>query len=237
MDVTAFVAGATGYTGRALVIELRRRGVRTVAHVRPDSARLEEWRRRFDVLDADTDVTAWAGQAMRETLFRVEPDIVFALLGTTRKRERTARREGVTADYEAVDYGLTMMLMRATLAAAPRARFVYLSSAGVGPNARGAYLNARWRVEQELRESALAWTVARPSFITGPDRAEQRPLERASAAVVDAGLRAAAAMGAQQLQDRWSSLTATELARSLAAHALDPASANCVVSAEQLRKI
>ena len=43
----AFVAGATGFVGRAVVPALRRAGVTTIAHVRPDSARLDEWRKRF----------------------------------------------------------------------------------------------------------------------------------------------------------------------------------------------
>ena len=34
----AFVAGATGYTGREVVRLLAERGVRTLAHVRPDSS-------------------------------------------------------------------------------------------------------------------------------------------------------------------------------------------------------
>ena len=39
---TAFVAGSTGYTGRALVQALRRQDIATVAHVRPGSRALEE---------------------------------------------------------------------------------------------------------------------------------------------------------------------------------------------------
>ncbi len=39
--------GATGYTGRAVVSELRERGFEVVAHVRPDSTQLDEWRSRF----------------------------------------------------------------------------------------------------------------------------------------------------------------------------------------------
>ena len=55
----AFVAGATGYTGREVVRLLSGRGVRTVAHVRPDSPRVEEWRRRFETEGAAVDVTPW----------------------------------------------------------------------------------------------------------------------------------------------------------------------------------
>ena len=49
-NAVAFVAGATGFTGREVVAELVRRGVRTLAHVRPDSSRLDEWRERFEAM-------------------------------------------------------------------------------------------------------------------------------------------------------------------------------------------
>ena len=39
----AIVLGATGLTGRFVVSHLVRAGVRTIAHVRPDSPRLREW--------------------------------------------------------------------------------------------------------------------------------------------------------------------------------------------------
>ena len=48
----AFVAGATGYTGREVVRVLLERGVRTVAHVRPDSPHVDEWRSRFEAQGA-----------------------------------------------------------------------------------------------------------------------------------------------------------------------------------------
>ena len=171
---TAFVAGATGYTGQALVDELRARGVHTIAHVRPDSAALPHCRRQFEALGAAVDTTAWTEPAMAATLRRHQPHAVFALLGTTRARMRTS---GGTDSYETVDYGLTALLLRAMLEAAPAARFIYLSAVGVGPSARGAYLRVRWRFEQELRASGAAWTIARPAVITG-HRPESRPLER-----------------------------------------------------------
>ncbi|MBA3548122.1 MAG: hypothetical protein H0T76_16695 [Nannocystis sp.] len=41
MSPIAWVAGATGYTGRALVAALRAQNITTHAHVRPDSPALE----------------------------------------------------------------------------------------------------------------------------------------------------------------------------------------------------
>lgn len=44
----AFVAGATGRTGRAVVTALRHRGVTTIAHVRPESATAPARRARVE---------------------------------------------------------------------------------------------------------------------------------------------------------------------------------------------
>lgn len=226
---TAFVAGATGYTGRALVEELRRRGVTTVAHVRPDSARLAEWRARFDALGAVVDTTTWDEAAMTATLGRIRPDALFALLGTTKAR---GRRSGDS--YETVDYGLSALLLRAVQRAAPSCRFVYLSSLGADA-ARGRYLAARHRIESELRQSAVPWTIVRPSFITGSDREESRPLERLGAMMSDAMLDFAAGIGLRRVHDRYSSLTAPELAAALADHAFAPESAGRILETPELR--
>ena len=224
----AFVAGATGYTGREVVRALAGRGIDCVAHVRPDSPRREEWRRRFDALGARTDFTEWRDDAMAATLRTLAPELVFALLGTTRARRR---RTGDT--YETVDYGLTALLLRATRRDAPRARFVYLSSVGVHDRTRNPYLKARARIEAELRGSGLDYVVVRPSFITGPDRDEARPLERAAAAGVDGVLAMAARLGARRLHARWRSRSGAELADALVRVALEGAGGR-VVEAEEL---
>ena len=231
---TAFVAGATGYTGHALVRRLRADGVRVVAHVRPDSPSLDEWRARFSACGAETDTTPWDETALRATLAAVAPDAVFALLGTTRARSRRARSQGANDSYATVDYGLSAMLLRATRAAAPNARFVYLSSIGVGPDARGDYLRVRWRLEEELRASGVDFLIARPSFITGPDRAEKRPTERWAAAVTDAVLSAAAFFGARTLRARYRPRTAGQLADALAAHAFHTGSSRVTLDGEAL---
>jgi uncharacterized protein YbjT (DUF2867 family) len=231
----AFIAGATGYTGQALVAELCRRGVVTVAHVRPDSSRLGYWRARFADYGAVVDETPWDGDAMAQALSTHRPQAVYALLGTTKRRARAARAAGVHVDYESVDYGLSALLLRATARAAPTARFVYLSALGVGPGARGGYVAARWRLEQALRDSALQWTIIRPAFITGPDRDERRPLERGAAIAMDAVLVVARRLGARRLHDRFRSMTAAELARALAGIAFDPAAAGRVLGPDALR--
>lgn len=231
--VCAFVAGATGYVGREVVAELRHRDLETVAHVRPESSRTGEWRQRFEALGARVDLTPWEPASMTATLAAAAPTHVFALLGTTRKR---ARAEAVDGDpYQAIDYGLTALLLEAARAVEPPPRFIYLSSAGVGPSARSAYLQARWRLEQELTASGLPHVIARPSFITGPDRDDSRPGERAAAAVADRALAVAGLLGAERLRDRYRSTTNTVLARALIRLALDPDATATIAEGAALR--
>jgi len=232
---TAFVAGATGYTGREVVRVLRDSGVSTVAHVRPDSPRLAEWRARFGALGAEIDTTPWDAEAMAATLARVKPTIVFALLGTTRRRARKAAERGATESYASVDHGLTRLLLDAAVTSGAQPRFVYLSAAGVREGTRNAYLDARARVERALRASGLPFVIARPSFVTGPDRDEPRPLERSAAIVADAALGLAARLGARRLAARWRSITGTALADALVRLALDPAAEGRIVEADALR--
>lgn len=236
---SAFVAGATGYVGRALVRLLAERGARVTAHVRPDSPQLAEWRARFAAMGATVDATPWDEDAMTATLAALRPAAVFALLGTTRRRARETAARGGSESYETVDYGLTALLLRATQRAARETgttpRFVYLSSVGADATSRNPYVAVRGRIEAELRTSGLPWTVARPSFITGPDRDESRPAERIGAAVVDAALVIPGLLGARRLRDRWRSMTADELAGALGRLAADAWATGRVVEGEGLR--
>ncbi len=234
MSERAFVAGATGYTGRAVVAALRERGVETVAHVRPNSSALDSMRARFEAHGATVDTTAWQADAMAATLRARMPTVVFALLGTTRRRAAAEGMDGVQG-YERVDYGLTKLLLVACRDAVPDARFVYLSSLGVTDGTRNAYLSARARVEAALREGGQPYTIARPSFITGPDRTEDRPGERMGAAMADAMFRAVGWFGAQGLRARYRSMDATTLAAGLVRAAFDPDAAGTVLEADALR--
>ena len=229
---TAFVAGATGYVGRSVVAALRHAGVRAVAHVRPDSPRLDAWRERFEALGAELDATRWDEQAMITRLTALRPTLVFALLGTTQHRMRRSG-DRTANSYEAVDYGLSALLLRASIAAGSGPRFVYLSAAGVSERSRGAYMKVRWRLESQLRATPapLSWTIARPAFISGPDRDEARPAERVAAVASDAVLR----LLGHRASRRWRSLTGDELARGLVRLALDPAAAGAIAEPADLR--
>ena len=174
---------------------------------------------------------------MTATLTGLRPDVVFALLGTTRARARRERAEtGRDAGYEAVDYGLTMMLLAAARACGSEPRFVYLSAIGVQEGTTNPYLAVRARVEAALREGGLPYTIARPSFITGPDRDEFRPAERVGAWLVDGVLSGLAHLGSTRLRERYGSMTNVVLAEALVRVALEPGMAGRVVESEELRR-
>lgn len=215
MSEIAFVAGATGYTGREVVAHLVARGIETHAHVRPDSSRRDHWSAHFAELGAHVDLSPWDAESMTDTFGRLRPTLVFALLGTTRARSKAAASKGEEAGYLKIDYGLTRILIdaAATLEAPPR--FVYLSSLGVTETTTNAYLRARHLAETDLRKSGLPWTIARPSFITGPDREESRPGERVAAAIADVSLGVLGKLGASKLASRYASTDAHQLAGAL----------------------
>lgn len=231
--LVAFVAGATGYTGQEVVRALIEANGTAIAHVRPDSPRLQEWRERFEAMGALPDATPWEERALVDRLTAARPTHVFALLGTTRARAAAAARTGgPAADYETVDYGLTVRLLRAAAACGWHPRFVYLSSIGASERTRNPYMRARGRVEAEIRASALPALIVRPSFISGPDRDESRPVERAAAFAFDRATRALALLGARGLRARYRPRTARELARSMVRLAIEERDG--VVEAEEL---
>ncbi len=82
----AFVVGATGYVGRAVVEKLRENGADVVGHVRPDSSRLQMWRQRFEAMGAEVSSCPFDVDAFATLIETERVDAVFALLGTTRAR-------------------------------------------------------------------------------------------------------------------------------------------------------
>jgi uncharacterized protein YbjT (DUF2867 family) len=219
-----FIAGASGYTGRAMVAALRASGLPVIAHLRPGSGQRAQLAPAWEALGATVDETPWDAAAMTARFVDLGPAVVFGLLGTTRARAAAEAKAGQQAStYEAVDRDLTLLLLRAAAAAParPRPLFVYLSSLGADRPGGNRYLQARHRVEAELRVGDLPHLIARPSFITGPDRAEDRPGERIGAAVADRALGILGALGARQTADRYRSIDADGLARALRALSLE----------------
>jgi uncharacterized protein YbjT (DUF2867 family) len=208
----AFVFGATGFVGREVVRQLGVRGTSAVAHVRPDSRSLADWQARLGALGATVDTTPWQVPALAARLRELDPAQLYVLIGTTRSR---ARADAIAGDiYEAIDVGLTRIVVDAARAAGRRPRIIYLSSIGADPGARSAYLAARGRAELIVTGAGLPWVIARPSIITG-QRDDGRLGERSAAVVGDGLLAVARAFGGNRLRERYRSTTPDVLAAAL----------------------
>jgi uncharacterized protein YbjT (DUF2867 family) len=210
--VTAFVLGATGFVGREVVRQLCVRGATAVAHVRPDSSQVGQWRARFGELGAAVDTTPWDAPALAARWRRLVPTQIYVLIGTTRSRAKADRVEGDI--YEVIDLRLTKVAVDAARGSEVQPRIIYLSSVGADPTARSAYLRARGKAEQVVKDSGLPWVIARPSFITG-ERDEGRLGERTAAIVGDGLLAVAGALGGKTLRARYRSTTPDVLASAL----------------------
>ena len=232
---SAFVLGASGYSGRALVAEFRRAGARVVAHVRADSARLPVLQPAFTALGASVDSTPVERTVLAARLGELRPRWVLLCLGTTRAR---ARREA-GASYQTIDLELACSALDACRASGAAPRLLYLSAQGASIRAASEYLRVRGQVEQHLRESGLPWIALRLAFLTGPDRQERRFAERSAAWALDGALAVAKLLGARHLHARWSSIDAATLARGCVrlCRSVEPGcgSAGLILGCESLR--
>jgi len=210
--VTAFVLGATGFVGREVVRQLCIRGTTTVAHVRPDSGRLEDWRRTFGELGAEVDTSPWDAVQLAAALRAKRPAQLYILIGTTRSKAKSDQVEGDI--YEQVDLKLTQLAALAARASEASPRLVYLSSVGADASARSAYLRARGRAEAVVQGAGLPWVIARPSLITG-EREDGRLGERSAAVLGDGLLAIASVLGGRSLRSKYRSTTPDILASAL----------------------
>ncbi len=236
LTMRAWVAGATGYTGREVVRLLCEQGHEVSAHVRPATLANSDWKSRFEKMGAHVVVVDWELNFLANALRQAQPSIVFSLVGTTRSRaykERLTAREA----YRRVDRDLTLMLINAVKLANLSPRFVYLSAIGANPDSRNTYLRVRGEVEEAIKTSALTYTIARPSFITGPNRDEFRPLERTGALMSDAILDVFAVIGAGGLRERFRSMSNTEVAKALVFASTEARYANTVLEAQDLSSL
>ena len=147
---TAFVAGATGYTGRAL-LELF---ARETTDWKPRPHARAAGKLEGAVVCDPRDVEALT-DGMRGC------DAVVQLIGTVKARF-------ADGDYDDIDYGTTVALGEAAKAAGVP-RLLLLSSVGAG-SARGAYLAAKRKTERWVEKSGLEYTIVRPSVIGGEGR-------------------------------------------------------------------
>jgi uncharacterized protein YbjT (DUF2867 family) len=209
--VTAFVLGATGFVGREVVRQLAVRATPVIAHIRPDSRSLDEWRGKLAALGAKIDTSPWDPAALAKAFDANDVKQLYILIGTTRGR---AKAESLDGDiYEKVDYGLTKIAVDAVQLSRVKPRLVYLSGLGADASARGAYMKARGKAEDAVRGAGVPWVIARPAIITG-ERDESRAGER-TAAVVGDGLLAVAGLFSKSLRAKWKSTTPDVLGSAL----------------------
>lgn len=150
------VTGATGFVGRYLVRELVERGHRVRALVR-DRSKAGRTLPGASVAHIAGDI--FDARSLDDLLDGA--DALVHLIGIRREMPGgvTFQRLHVNATSNA-------------LAAAERAgvrRYVHMSALGSRPDAKSAYHKTKWKAEQRVRDSSLAWTIFRPSIILGPD--------------------------------------------------------------------
>ena len=152
------VAGGTGFVGGGIAEALVRAGHDVVVLTRhPDRARRRVPEaidlRAADVSDAETLGAALDG---------VEA-LVIALAFHGYPMENPRRGE----TFEAVDAAGTERLVSAAVATGVR-RLVYISGAGAAPDAAAHWFRAKWRAEEAVRGSGIAYTILRPTWLFGP---------------------------------------------------------------------
>lgn len=164
-----FVAGATGFTGRAMAqlpkvsnLELVL-GVRSIVKAKTllgDDERIVE-------------VDYRTSSSLKDALSNC--DACIQLIGTVRKKFDAA------TSYESVDYQTTVDLIEACQQNDAFKHFVLVSSVGAGMGI-GSYLSWKKRTEEVVRDSGLPYTIFRPGMIVGaPNFKERAELKTLSA--------------------------------------------------------
>jgi nucleoside-diphosphate-sugar epimerase len=147
-----FLTGGTGYMGSRLAGVLAQRGHQVRALVRPGSER-----------KAPAGIETVIGDALHGLSYapQVRPADTFVhLIGVTNPSPANAQ------EFLRVDLASVTAAVPAALTAGIR-HFVYVSVAQPAPVMR-AYVAARARAEELIRESGLSATILRPWYVLGP---------------------------------------------------------------------
>ena len=217
-----FLAGATGAVGTIVLPFAESEGHVVVPHVRPQSAGKTKLRSHPNACIADLGAVDVIADAMRGC------DAVLCLVGTMRTRFADGD------SYATSDVGAVREVVAAAKAAGV-ARVVLLSSLGAG--GMGAYLQAKGEAERVVKESGLAWVVARPGAFASPDKAPEglhgaRNFPSAGAAF----FRGLAAAGLRGFAHRYGPMPLDVLARALV-RAAQGGHDGCILHGDELRVI
>jgi uncharacterized protein YbjT (DUF2867 family) len=151
-----FVTGGTGFVGREVVRRLLAAGHQPVCLVRPGS---------------EGKLPKGAGLSIRPGDVTDPASLDGALQGC----QAVIHLVGIIGEFpeRGVTFDRLHRQATANLVAAAEAqqvaRFVHMSSNGVGENASTGYYRSKWQAEEILRESSLSWTIFRPSVIFGAE--------------------------------------------------------------------
>ena len=151
-----FFAGASGFTGRALLGHPDARLLDIIIHLRPDSQSIKNFKGDDRVRIASFDDPEGLAVAMAGC------DAILSTIGTVQARFEP----GVS--YETVDYQTTVALIEAAKRSSI-GRFVLMSSWGAG-HPVGPYLKWKDKTEKALIDSGIDYTIVRPSYLQGEGR-------------------------------------------------------------------
>jgi uncharacterized protein YbjT (DUF2867 family) len=146
------ITGSTGFVGRNIVRELCSRGrkVRCLVRLTSDLTPLAG----LDIETCRGDVT---DMTSLEKLLRNVGTVVHLV---------AVIRETKEATFEMVNLGGTKNLLHAAKRMGVK-RFIYMSNLGAGPDRRFPLLYAKWRAEEEVKNSGIDFVILRPSVIFG----------------------------------------------------------------------
>jgi uncharacterized protein YbjT (DUF2867 family) len=146
------ITGGTGFIGSHLVRAALQGGrrVRVVARNPQGARELTRAGAEFvaaDIQDVSSLERAFAGA-----------EAVIHLVGIIQEKGRST--------FEAIHHRGAANAVAAA-ATAGVTRFVHMSAIGARPNARSRYHRSKWLGEEAVRQSALEWTIHRPSIVYG----------------------------------------------------------------------
>lgn len=153
------VIGGTGFIGSAIVKELHGRG-KPVAVVSRDAAKVDKVfpGLGIEVRTADAREPAQVLEAVRGA----EGVVISLAFDNFPMEKKSAGRTFEDVDQKGAE----------TVAGVAREAgvgyLVYLSGAGAGPEARYHWFRAKWAAEEAVRNSGVAFTIIRPSWVYGP---------------------------------------------------------------------
>ena len=152
------VAGGTGFVGGAIASELHRRGHRVVVLSHRGEAARGSLADAIEIRSADV---SDPGRSRRRSRTSTR--------SSSRSRSRIhrwSRPERATPSKRSTRRGRSTSFVRRS--ATGVRRLVYISGAGAAPDAERHWFRAKWRAEQSVRGSGIAYTIIRPTWIYGP---------------------------------------------------------------------